>query len=349
MTFVDGTSIITEVISPIECFVEYPRIDFGEPKRRKRLTRCDVWLSNLVGEVDLTVYWRPDNNQKWTLWDETSHCAIMQDAATATPHVWKNLLPEQRPLVKTFSIPDTFDDVTTYALATGFGFQIRLAWTGSVKTERVAIWAQAVDSTDYVEREGQEPTCIANDVTGNELRYEIPLGKTALPASEGDKFIDVSQIMSTGTYLGPGGIRTFTVYGITKDLTGNYELSDQLNYFTIRDVNGEWQWGSYTDDTFWNTGRTTYDFKAFLDTYVWGAIFYGFWVKIGQECSSFPAGLHGFDFNLNTPRYCNKNYADGSWILYDTDDTTPITDGRAVVLFPELFSAAFSLQLTYSP
>jgi len=176
----DGTALPV-ALSPIECFVEYPRIDFGEPKRRKRLTRCDVWLSNLVGRVDLTVYWRPDNNQKWTLWDETSQCAIMQDAATATPHVWKNLLPEQRPLIKSFSIPDTFDDVTTYALATGFGFQIRLAWTGSVKIERVAIWAQAVSDTDYVEREGQEPICIANDVTGNELRYEIPLGNTAIP------------------------------------------------------------------------------------------------------------------------------------------------------------------------
>jgi hypothetical protein len=174
----DGTALPV-ALSPIECFVEYPRIDFGDPKRRKRLTRCDVWMSNLTGQVDLTVYWRPDNNQKWTLWDETSHCAIMQDTATATPHVWKNLLPEQRPLIKSFSIPDTFDGVTTYALATGFGFQIRLAWTGSVRIERVVMWAQAVDDTDYVEREGQEPTCITNDVTGNELRYEIPIAKSA--------------------------------------------------------------------------------------------------------------------------------------------------------------------------
>ena len=180
LAMTDGTASLV-ALSPIECFVEYPRIDFGEPKRRKRITRCDVWMSNLTGNVDLQVYWRPDNNQKWTLWDETSHCAIMQDAATTTPHVWKNLLPEQRPLVKSFSIPDTFDDMTTYALATGFGFQIRLAWTGSVRIERVALWAQAVDGTDYVEREGQEPTCITNDVTGNEIRYEIPLGRELFP------------------------------------------------------------------------------------------------------------------------------------------------------------------------
>lgn len=170
----DGTAVPVAV-SPIECFVEYPRIDFGEPKRRKLLTRCDVWMSNIVGEVGMRVYWRPDNNQKWMLWDTTSQCAVMRDSTTTAPHVWKNLLPEQRPLVKSFSIPDTLDDVTTYALATGFGFQIRLAWTGFMRVERVVIWAQMVDDIDYVVREGQDGTCVPNDVTGNEIRYEIPL------------------------------------------------------------------------------------------------------------------------------------------------------------------------------
>jgi len=176
----DGTALpVAE--SPIESFVEYPRIDFQEPKRRKRLTRCDVWLSNISGEVAVTAYWRPDNNQKWQLWDSTTQCATMTDPATTSPHVWKNLLPEQRPLIKSFSIPDTIDDITTYALSTGFGFQIRLAWTGSLKVERVVLWATPVDDSDYVIREGQDGTCVPNDVSGNEIRYEIPLGQTAPP------------------------------------------------------------------------------------------------------------------------------------------------------------------------
>jgi hypothetical protein len=83
--------------------------------------------------------------------------------------------------VKSFSIPDNVDDVTKYALQVGLGFQIRLVWTGSLKIERVVLWAAAIDDTDYVEREGQEPTCVPNDVSGNEVRYEIPLGNIPHP------------------------------------------------------------------------------------------------------------------------------------------------------------------------
>lgn len=174
-TFTDGSSTITEVYSPIEAFVEYPRIDFQDPKRRKRLTRCDIWLSNISGEVEMKLYWRPDNSQRWQFWDSTAQCAIMTDAATTGPHVWKNLLPEQRPLIKSFSIPDEIDGLSTYDLSTGFGFQIRIAWTGSLKIERAVLWATVVDDSDYAIREGQDPACKANDVSGNELRYEIPI------------------------------------------------------------------------------------------------------------------------------------------------------------------------------
>jgi hypothetical protein len=175
----DGTAL-PAAESPIETFVEYPRVDFGEPKRRKRLSRCDVWMSNISGGVEVTAYWRTDNNQKWTRWDSTTQCAIMTDPATVTPHVWKNLLPEQRPLVKSFSIPDTLDEIVKYSLDVGAGFQIRLAWTGSVKIERIVIWAAPLDESDYANREGQDGTCSANDVTGNEIRYEIPLGNTKM-------------------------------------------------------------------------------------------------------------------------------------------------------------------------
>jgi hypothetical protein len=174
--------------SPIESFVEYPRIAFQDPKKRKRLTRCDVWLSHIVGEVTVTVYWRPDNYQKWTLWDSTNQCAVMTDASTGTaPHVWKNLLPDQRPLVKTFSIPEVTDPVSDYDLSTGFGFQVRVAWTGSLKIERVSVWSEPVDDEDYVNRDGQDGTCVSNDVTGNEIVYQIPANSPIVYTDENNE------------------------------------------------------------------------------------------------------------------------------------------------------------------
>lgn len=214
----DGSS----ALNPIEAFVEYPRIDFNEPKKRKRLTRCDVWLSNITGEVEVTAYWRPDNNQKWTLWDSTSQCAIMTDPSTEGPHVWKNLLPEQRPLVKSFSIPDNIDDITKYGMATGFGFQIRLAWVGSVKIERVAVWAMPVDDIDYVIREGQDGECVPNDVTGNEIRYEIPVidGSPCDPPAISDQPFDTS--------ISFGDVASFSVTATGSELEYQWQSTPNI-------------------------------------------------------------------------------------------------------------------------
>lgn len=213
----DGSNT-AQAVSPIESFVEYPRIAFQDPKKRKRLTRCDVWLSNIVGQVNLSVFWRPDNYQQWTLWDSTTHCAVMTDGSTGFPHIWQNLLPEQRPLIKTFSIPDSVDPISGYDLCTGFGFQVRVVWNGSLKIERVSVWAEPLDDDDYVNRDGQSGDCIPNNVTGNEINYQIPLGPQFLidttnwwsqldnlnanAIGSGQQYTDSGQIAFNGTLVG---------------------------------------------------------------------------------------------------------------------------------------------------
>ncbi len=217
MTLSCGSSVITPPV-PIECAVEYPRVDFADPKKRKQLTRCDVWLSEIDGEINLKAYWRSDNDQQWTLWDEVDECATLTDPAVTTPHVWKNLLPQQRPLIKTFSIPDALDDVIKYQKAVGFTFQVRLVWTGSLKIQRAVVRCNpSVDDPDYVDRAGQEDVCVENDVTGNEILYQIPL----LPGCADIEITDGTGIGSAinygdtftfdGLYIGAQEERTFTI------------------------------------------------------------------------------------------------------------------------------------------
>lgn len=160
--------------SRVESFIEYPSINFGSKKQRKRLERCDVWLSGLVGEFDLRVFWRTDNSQRWIEWDAVETCARTTDNSTATPHVWKNLLPEQRPQVKSFTIPQGIDAVTKYAQEVGFYFQIRVLLVGANRVERTMLLASPLDDPDFANRETLVAECIENDVTGNELRYTIP-------------------------------------------------------------------------------------------------------------------------------------------------------------------------------
>ncbi len=224
----DGTALPT-ASSPIEAFVEYPRVDFGDPKRRKRLARADVWMSNISDEVEVTIYWRPDNNQKWTKWDSIKQYAIVQDPATVAPHVWKNLLPEQRPLVKSFSIPETTDDVTKYALEVGAGFQLRVAWTGSLRLERVVLWASAIDDTDYVMREGQEETCVPNDVSGNEIRYLIPLGNTVPPPLP-------QYLLDLTTFSGADQLRVYIYYPDTSSYPSSTLAFDPSQFGPQQDI-----------------------------------------------------------------------------------------------------------------
>jgi hypothetical protein len=186
----DGETV--DVENPIKCFVEYPLRDFGQPKNRKRLERCDIWLSDVDGTLDLKVYWRADNSQQWLLWDEDTTCAKTTDASTVTPHVWKNLLSQYRPQFKTFTIPDDVIEQVGYAAQVGFGFQIRLVWTGQAKIYKVMLHATTLTDPDQANRETFYQECIENDVTGNDVasEYLIPSG--------GCPFVDIGGLVCGG-------------------------------------------------------------------------------------------------------------------------------------------------------
>lgn len=170
----DGTSDITTE-HPITCFVEYPLRDFGQPHKRKRLERCDVWLSDVNGEVGLKVYWRQDNSRKWLQWDEVNVCAKTTDPATATPHVWKNLTTQYRPQFRTFTIPDIENAVAKNYAQVGFEFQIRLVWTGRCRIDKMMAYASVLIESDFADRAGFEPECVqAETGKSNEVVYVLP-------------------------------------------------------------------------------------------------------------------------------------------------------------------------------
>lgn len=167
-----GTGV--QIESPIKCYLEYPLRNFGVNKVRKRLERCDVWLSQVDGPLDLQVYWLSDNSAKWLLWDEAPTCAQTTDPATEMPHVWKNLLPQERPQFKTFTIPEGVNEVVKYATSVGFEFQIRLVWTGRCRIHRMMLFGTILDDPNYADRSGYEVECVENSVDGNEITYSIP-------------------------------------------------------------------------------------------------------------------------------------------------------------------------------
>lgn len=173
LSAVCGDEISTEE-NPITCYVEYPLRNFGQNKTRKRLERCDVWLSSVDGEVDLTVEWRADNSVKWLKWDEATTCAKTTDPEGEIPHVWKNLVNQERPQFKTFTIPDFTNEIVKYSATVGFEFQIRFSWTGRCRIHRMMVYGELLSNPDYADRSGFEAECIQQDITGNQITYSIP-------------------------------------------------------------------------------------------------------------------------------------------------------------------------------
>lgn len=168
-------SDVVKIEQPILSQVEYSRRNFGDPRNRKRLIRCDVYVTNLSSGADLFMYWRTDNDQKWRAWNEKEFCAKITDSSEASPHFWKNLSTQQRPQIKTFTIPDSTDQITGWATELGFEFQFKLVWSGGLKIYKVQVHAEKAVDSPYADE--LDATCLTEDLTGNEEFYQIHLGQ----------------------------------------------------------------------------------------------------------------------------------------------------------------------------
>jgi hypothetical protein len=59
----------------IQSILETRAFSFGTPSEQKRMIRADFWLSDILGRVDVNVYWRPDQYPCWRAWHSFSRCA----------------------------------------------------------------------------------------------------------------------------------------------------------------------------------------------------------------------------------------------------------------------------------
>lgn len=166
----NGSSIAT--VNPITSYFESRRFDFGQPGRKKQIMRCDLFPTDIDGEVTMTVYWRADNRTQWNLWGSVSVCAEMTNADGQ----WLTLANQERGRIKTLSAPTGVDVIDGQALDVGYGFQVRIVWQGSLVMDRVQIWARPLDETAYSEQNQFNATCQENVVTNNDISYSIPIG-----------------------------------------------------------------------------------------------------------------------------------------------------------------------------
>jgi hypothetical protein len=105
-------------------------ISFSSAMEAKRLEGLDLWVDNVVGQVDLTAKYRPDEYPCWNNWRAESVCANYRECHT----VACNIAPTFRPGYKTripFGQPlDAEDPNDNKPMRIGYEFQISLEGEG---------------------------------------------------------------------------------------------------------------------------------------------------------------------------------------------------------------------------
>lgn len=170
----------TAGVSPIKSCVEYRRFAFNTPNQLKQLALCRVYLSDIAGAGTLEVHFRADNQAQWTKWDERSFSALIAEpAADGGPRPLKNIHPQYRSGLGTFTPPEEINGVSFRSISVGFMFQIRLVWTGSAQIDRLELFATPVTEELHSLREEPESGTLM-ETQGNEIRYEIPIAGGAV-------------------------------------------------------------------------------------------------------------------------------------------------------------------------
>lgn len=194
------TSLAQLEPNPVTSFVETRRYDFGMPGIKKQIVRVDLWPCEIQDEVTITVYWRADNRNQWQKWGTISVCAQI----TNNNGQWQNLTSQERGRVKTLTAPDNIDTIDNQRADMGYGFQVRVVWTGFMLLDRIKVWAKSdIPETSYSEESDLSPSCVQNVVTNNEISYSIPFGGLggAYTDQNGNVYVDQLSIPYTGSVV----------------------------------------------------------------------------------------------------------------------------------------------------
>ena len=142
----DGSAF--NVNTSIKSILETRSFEFEKPYVLKKLSRGDIWLSDLQGDVSFKVLFRPDKYPCWIDWAYFERSAKIEYCPT-TPEdfVFERLptsLPQFRPQVRLITPPDTVDTSTNRLFRMGYEFQLRIEWVGRASIDKILIHADDV-------------------------------------------------------------------------------------------------------------------------------------------------------------------------------------------------------------
>ena len=161
-TYGDDVPLIGNTV-PIEWQYESRAYDFEHPFSLKRLTRLDIWISNLIGTVNFQGYYKMDGNSCWNAWPPTfQRCSITNSTILTEDNPNVQGLPQDLPQVRTQITfprpPANCDPISGHQTNLGYDAQVRIVGTGNVTLDKLSITAD-----DVVEK--VRATCPAGSIT----------------------------------------------------------------------------------------------------------------------------------------------------------------------------------------
>lgn len=138
---------ITRLSQPIKAAIESRALNFNSQFQMKKLLRGDLWLSDLLGNTSIRVYFRPDGHPRWFYWTgfevDVAACANVGTVGCGNPPV--SLMPAISPQI-TLGTPQDYEDpdVLVRRVDRGFNFQTRIEWDGRLTLQKVILYADGI-------------------------------------------------------------------------------------------------------------------------------------------------------------------------------------------------------------
>lgn len=125
---------------------------FNTPNNKKDLIGMDQWYDKLMGQMDMTLYYRADLESCWNKWGTWSDCAIYKDCLDAEYPSCQTPLNYQGVVRNELSFPQPpiqVDAQTTGFKSQGFEFQFRAELKGRLRMKRNIFRSTLMGDDDY--------------------------------------------------------------------------------------------------------------------------------------------------------------------------------------------------------
>ena len=144
-----GQNVFTLTNTAIQCWLETRAMPFGDPEQLKKLIMGELYLDQITDNVQVKIFFRPDQYPLWTLWTTINICANVTQCTLSADEiancaVWQEQRKQYGARLTIARPPETPNNITNKPMNLGFEFQSRMEITGSCRVRKFKLHAVEV-------------------------------------------------------------------------------------------------------------------------------------------------------------------------------------------------------------